>query len=226
MKVFQGLTTHAKIVVAVLVTAVIAGGGPVLAHGVEHALFAHNADKIDNLNSTALRSKVVQAALHRNSMPADKTGRSIATATISVPNGGGALVSTGFLDPDFATNGSIGTIYIQVGQGCGAGGGDAWWDTYSTWATSASTTVTQKVNAGSHTVQLCGIAAEPAEGRWQDTSIPFVGGGLTVRWHPVAGTVATLGRFGSVTTPPTLSASAMSADARAAALDRKAQRTK
>lgn len=198
---FLRMTSRAQILAAVLATAAIVGGGPVLAHGVEHALFAHNADKVDGLNSTALRSKVVQAALKRSSMPADGTARSIATATISVPHGGGAVVSTGSLDPGFSNNGSIGSIFIQIGGTCSAGGGDAWWDTWSTWATSASTTVTQKVSAGSHTVHLCALASAPVEGKWQDTSIPLLGGGLTVQWHPVAGTVATVGRVDHPSAP-------------------------
>ena len=45
------LKDNVKVVLAVLLTAVVAGAAPAIAHGVEHALFAHNADKLDGKNS-------------------------------------------------------------------------------------------------------------------------------------------------------------------------------
>ena len=49
------------IVVAVIAAAVTAGA-PALAHGVQHALFAHNADKVDGKHAVASDATLTQAA--------------------------------------------------------------------------------------------------------------------------------------------------------------------
>jgi hypothetical protein len=41
------LKDNAKIVLVAMVTAMVTAGAPAIAHGVQHALFAHNADKVD-----------------------------------------------------------------------------------------------------------------------------------------------------------------------------------
>jgi hypothetical protein len=43
----QLIRRNAQTIVVAMVTAAVTAGGPALAHGVQHALFAHNADKVD-----------------------------------------------------------------------------------------------------------------------------------------------------------------------------------
>lgn len=205
------LSANMKIVVLATITALIAGGTPALAHGVEHARLAHNAERVGGLTANQVRSKTVQVGLSRGSMPTDQA-TTIATADISVPRAGGVLVASGLLNPDFQNDGTLGIIYIQVDGTCAGGTGDAWWDTYSSLAESASTTVAKKVTAGSHKVRLCADSLYDWE-LFPDTSVPFMGGGLTVTWNPVAGAVGSYS---------TASAAYKSASGTTAETDRKA----
>ena len=45
------LKQHVPVLVAVVATAAVTLGGPAIAHGVQHALFAHNADKVDGIHA-------------------------------------------------------------------------------------------------------------------------------------------------------------------------------
>jgi hypothetical protein len=50
------LADNAKVIVVAMVTAALTAAAPAVAHGVKHALFAHNADKVDGKHANQLRS--------------------------------------------------------------------------------------------------------------------------------------------------------------------------
>ena len=166
-----------------------------MAHGVQHALFAHNAGKLEGLRASQIKTKTVQAGLSRSSIQMNRP-YVVASASISAPRRGGAVVMTGVLNPGFQDQGTIGTIFLAVdGTGCRGGRGDAWWDTYSVIAESVSTTMAKPVSAGSHTVKMCAMALRNADIGLTDTSVPFDGGQLTATWVPAAGRTANPSAF-------------------------------
>lgn len=46
-----------KVVLVATIAAMVAAGGPAIAHGVQHALFAHNAGKVDGIEGKALQKR-------------------------------------------------------------------------------------------------------------------------------------------------------------------------
>jgi hypothetical protein len=52
------LRDNVKIVVIAMVTAMVTAGAPAVAHGVQHALFAHNADKVDGKHAVGSGASV------------------------------------------------------------------------------------------------------------------------------------------------------------------------
>ncbi len=50
------LIRNFKLVAVAVVTAALTAGGPAIAHGVRHALFAHNSDKVDHKHAVGYRS--------------------------------------------------------------------------------------------------------------------------------------------------------------------------
>lgn len=51
-----------RTVVVAVVAAAVTAGAPALAHGVQHALFAHNADKVDGIHAVGAGATPAQAA--------------------------------------------------------------------------------------------------------------------------------------------------------------------
>ena len=51
-----------RTVVVAVVAAAVTAGAPALAHGVQHALFAHNADKVDGIHAVGAGATPSQAA--------------------------------------------------------------------------------------------------------------------------------------------------------------------
>jgi hypothetical protein len=51
-----------RTVVVAVIAAAVTAGGPALAHGVQHALFAHNADKVDGKHAVGSGATTTQAA--------------------------------------------------------------------------------------------------------------------------------------------------------------------
>lgn len=215
--------TNVKIIAAMVVTLLVATAGPVVAHGVEHALFAHNADKVDGLHATQVQGKAVQAGLSRSSIPANLDSYAIASATISAPKAGGAVVATGVLNPDWQNSGTFGIVWIAIDQTCADGAGDAWWDTYSSIAESVTAVLGKKVSAGSHIARFC--ATGFADGAtFTDTSVPFVGGNLTAVWVPSTGTIAAPSTYGAASVSALTAGAPTGEPSRAAQMKRAAQR--
>lgn len=50
---FRGIRKDARTIVVAVVAASLTAGAPAIAHGVKHALFAHNADKVDGKHAVA-----------------------------------------------------------------------------------------------------------------------------------------------------------------------------
>lgn len=70
------LSRHVTTMVVAMVTAAVTAGGPALAHGVRHALFAHNADKVDGKH-----------AVNAGASLASRAGKLVATGrTGRLPN--------------------------------------------------------------------------------------------------------------------------------------------
>ena len=46
-----------KVILVATIAATIAAGAPAIAHGVRHALFAHNAGKVDGIEGRALQKR-------------------------------------------------------------------------------------------------------------------------------------------------------------------------
>lgn len=63
---FRAIRRDLRTIIIAVVAATVTAGAPAVAHGVKHALFAHNADKLDKLNSSAFA---------RSSLPSGKTLR-------------------------------------------------------------------------------------------------------------------------------------------------------
>jgi hypothetical protein len=49
----MSLRKHLPTVLIAMVVAAVTAGGPAIAHGVQHALFAHNAGKVDGKNAVS-----------------------------------------------------------------------------------------------------------------------------------------------------------------------------
>lgn len=189
MRGLSSLATNTKIVLVSAVVAMIAASAPALAHGVEHALFAHNAGALQKHTAAQVKAKAMQVGLSRASIPTN-AHYIVASTSIAVPRGGGALLATGVLNPDFQDVGTIGYMYLAVdGSGCATGAGDALWDTYSVIAESVSTTLVKAVTPGAHTVKMCALGLRDTGTGLTDTSVPFDGGQLSVTWIPAAGSV-------------------------------------
>ena len=72
------IRAHLNVVIAVVVTAALTAGGPAIAHGVKHALFAHragNAAKVDGLHAV----KATAANKNNKLVATDATGKLPAT---------------------------------------------------------------------------------------------------------------------------------------------------
>lgn len=147
-----------------------------------------NADAVDGIDSTALQSRTTYAALSRFSIPTSSAvvGYPVATARIAVPRGGGGLVLSGTVNPDYADAqvGTIGTVYFDINAdgSCEQYFGRAWYDTYSVIGTSATATAAWPVPAGTHRVDLCVFGSDVTG----DSIVDVMSGGLTVTWVPVA----------------------------------------
>jgi hypothetical protein len=57
MEMFRVLRENLKVILVAMVTAMLTASAPAIAHGVRHAVFAHNADKVDGVDSSALQRK-------------------------------------------------------------------------------------------------------------------------------------------------------------------------
>lgn len=93
----------------------------------------------------------------------EDTWTSLASFTINVPSGGGALLlsgTTGFFLENGSDLGAIGLIDVTVDQGCSdsADGIPAIWDTLSAGADSATAVGSLPISGGSHRIRLCAIA--------------------------------------------------------------------
>jgi hypothetical protein len=80
------LKQHVPVLLAVLATASLTLGGPAIAHGVRHALFAHNADKVDGIHASKSPRANRLVPLNRNKrFPAStvRTSGSIAIAALT-----------------------------------------------------------------------------------------------------------------------------------------------
>lgn len=66
MRIF--MRRHLTTMLVAVVTAAVTAGGPALAHGVQHALFAHDADKVDGKHAVGAGAK-----------PAARAGKLVAT---------------------------------------------------------------------------------------------------------------------------------------------------
>jgi hypothetical protein len=72
----MSLRKHLPTVLIAMVVAAVTAGGPAIAHGVQHALFAHNADKVDGKNAVgsdaslaARRGKLVATNKNTGRLP-------------------------------------------------------------------------------------------------------------------------------------------------------------
>ena len=54
------IRNHLSTIVVAVVAASVAAGAPAIAHGVQHALFAHNADKVDGKHAVGAGATVTQ----------------------------------------------------------------------------------------------------------------------------------------------------------------------
>ena len=54
------LKRNFQVIAVAIVTALVTAGGPAIAHGVRHALFAHNADKVDGKHAVSSGASVNQ----------------------------------------------------------------------------------------------------------------------------------------------------------------------
>jgi hypothetical protein len=57
MAMVRFLRENLKVVLVAMVTAMLTASAPAIAHGVRHAMFAHNADKVDGVDSSAFQKK-------------------------------------------------------------------------------------------------------------------------------------------------------------------------
>ena len=53
---------HLTTIIVAMITAMVTAGAPALAHGVQHALFAHNADKVDGKHAVGAGANLTNAA--------------------------------------------------------------------------------------------------------------------------------------------------------------------
>ena len=59
---FARIRRHTETIVVAMITAMVTAGAPAIAHGVNHALFAHNADKVDGKHAVASGASTTQRA--------------------------------------------------------------------------------------------------------------------------------------------------------------------
>jgi hypothetical protein len=76
--VLRRLRNHLETIVVAMITAAVTAAAPALAHGVQHALFAHNADKVDGKHAVgagatieARRGKLVATSRTTGRLPDD-----------------------------------------------------------------------------------------------------------------------------------------------------------
>ena len=62
MRLLEWMKRDLRTIVVAVVAATVTAGAPALAHGVEHALFAHNADKVDGKHAVGASSSLANAA--------------------------------------------------------------------------------------------------------------------------------------------------------------------
>ena len=62
MRLLEWMKRDLRTIVVAVVAATVTAGAPALAHGVEHALFAHNADKVDGKHAVGASSSLSNAA--------------------------------------------------------------------------------------------------------------------------------------------------------------------
>ena len=106
----EAVRENLKVILVATIAATIAAGAPAIAHGVRHALFAHNAGKVDGIEGRALQKRC-------------KNGSVLAFARIRPLNVDSAgLASDGIPDayncespdnPALAMKGTVGSTYVR-----------------------------------------------------------------------------------------------------------------
>lgn len=106
---FRWARENLKIILVAMITAMVTAGAPAVAHGVRHALFAHNADKLDGIDSRALQKKCKDGSVLAFARidPADLDS-SLSTAGITA-----AYNCASPNRPAEAFHGASGTTYVR-----------------------------------------------------------------------------------------------------------------
>lgn len=107
---FRWVRENMKIVLVAMVTAMVTAGAPAIADGVRHALFAHNADKIDGIDSRALQKKCKDGSVlaFARIEPGELNSGSLSTAGIT-----GAYNCASPNRPAQAVKGASGSSYVR-----------------------------------------------------------------------------------------------------------------
>jgi hypothetical protein len=83
--VLRRLRNHTETILVAMITAAVTAAAPALAHGVQHALFAHNADKVDGKHAVGAGSSV-EARRGRLVATSGTTGRLPDNIIATAPN--------------------------------------------------------------------------------------------------------------------------------------------
>ena len=99
-----------KVILVAMVTAMLTAGAPAIAHGVQHALFAHNAGRVDGIDSSALQKKCKNGSVlaFARIVPGSLSSDSLSSAGITE-----AYNCASPNNPARAASGSAGHSYVR-----------------------------------------------------------------------------------------------------------------